>query len=283
MYKYKLRNNLQGISKPIKIGIPVALAIFLIVGSMLQVGVFGSKHPLSAMASRCTLKFLNGNVEIFNVEANLWEEGIDGATLVAGTRIKTSPESYALLTFFEGSTIELNPNTELEIELVGYSDEGSPAIILKQQLGRTWSRVKELVRPLSYEIKTPSANAVVRGTSFLTEVDNEGTTNVRVVDGSVIVSANGIEATVKAGFEVDVQLGSSPPQPTETELLMPTYNGDTPEKGPDGQGLPDIAEGEPPSKGTGPGVSQGDDKGSDRGFNIASFIRHLFQGLFGLD
>jgi len=261
------------INKPIKFGIPVVIATFVVIVSILQIGVFGIKTQQSTVAYSCTITSVTGNVEIFNAESNTREEANDGAKLVDGTKVKTSPDSQALLTFFDGSTLELGADTEIEIESVQYRNEGPNAIVIKQWVGKTWSRVVELVNPnSSYEIITPSASAVVRGTSFLTAVDNDGGTIFQVVDGTVVVSAGGNEVTVTTGREIDVRPGSYPSQPTTTGSLMPGFNSDPSGKGPDSDGPPGRAEDKPPSKGTGQLVSQGDEDGSDNSDDEDSVI-----------
>jgi len=136
--------------------------------------------------------------------------------------------SYALLTFFEGSTIKLEPNTDVEIPRVESAEGGGTEIALKQWLGRTWSRVVKMMDPnSSYEIQTPSAIALVRGTFFTTEVDEAGSTIVQVKEGAVTVAAQvedvdtpedetaeeEREVLVSAGYQVSVSLGTLPSQP----------------------------------------------------------------------
>ena len=230
------------ITNPRRVAIPIAIALLLAFGGSISLfGLLGSTSPPSVLASNCTLSVATGAVEIQTAGSNTWEKGIDGMTLVAGSRVKTAPQSQALLTFFEGSTIELEANTNLEIEQVECIEEGYTVIILKQWLGRTWSRVVELTDPRScYEIQTPSACAIVRGTSFLTEVDDTGSTQVQVADGLVMVSAEGEEVSVPAGSDVHVELGSAPSQPISTI---------TPGQGPDGQGPPGQSDEGPPGQG----------------------------------
>ena len=66
-------------------------------------------------------------------------------TLYAGTRVKTSPDSTALLTFFDGSTLTLEPGAELEIQQLQSDDDKAVTIVLKQWMGRTWSQVVKMV------------------------------------------------------------------------------------------------------------------------------------------
>jgi len=233
---------ISAINKPSRPAIAIAAALLVALGG----GFFALASPgisssSSALVPDCMLSIVTGSVEIQSAEATIWQEGINGIALEDGTRVKTAPQSTAVLAFFEGSTIELEANTEIEIERVEYVEEGYTVIILKQWLGRTWSRVVELTHPGSrYEIQTPSTCAMVRGTSFLTTVDDTGATQVQVAEGLVTVAAQAEEASVPAGYQVNVDFGSAPSEPTAIE---------SPGKGPDGQGPPGLSNEGVPGKG----------------------------------
>jgi len=195
-----------------RIAIPIAIALVLVLGASLS-GAFDLLSPPTTLASQCTLSILSGSVEIQNPGADTRQQGTDGMTLTVGTRVKTAPGSHALLTFFEGSTIKLEPNTDVEIQQVEYSDEQSTTIVLKQWLGRTWSRVVKMADPGShYQIETPSATAVVRGTLFATEVEETGFTKVTTTEGLVSVAAQDEEVYVPANHKTQVEKGIAPTQ-----------------------------------------------------------------------
>ncbi|MDP2932464.1 MAG: FecR domain-containing protein, partial [Chloroflexota bacterium] len=204
----------QRLARTSTVAVPVALSMLLALGVSLPVLGVLKVLPPPALAAQCTLSVLGGSIEVQYPGSTSRQPGVDGMTLLAGTRIKTSADSYAVLTFFEGSTIKLEPNTDLEIRRLEYSSQPSTTIILKQWVGRTWSRVVQLVDPGSrYEIETPSATAVVRGTLFATEVDNAGLTRVATTEGVVGVVAQGEEVRLPASQETLVASGSAPSPP----------------------------------------------------------------------
>jgi hypothetical protein len=211
----------QQLADPRRLAIAIAFSIIIVLGATaIGTSSIFSNHssPPSNLVSNCTLTVINGNVSVKSMQSAIWEDGADGLTLAAGTRVKTAAQSQALLTFFEGSTIRLEANTDLEIEQVERIDEKCTAIVLKQYLGQTWSIVAKLTDPRSrYEIHTPSALAMVRGTSFVTEVDNTGLTQVRVNEGVVAVKGQERQVSVQAGNEVQVMSGGAPSQPTPTK------------------------------------------------------------------
>ncbi|MFC2006366.1 FecR domain-containing protein, partial [Chloroflexota bacterium] len=196
-----------------KIAIPVILALLITLGASIF-GVFNLLSPHPVLVSQCTLSILSGSVEVQNPGSDTAQQGTDGMTLNAGARVKTAPHSHVLLTFFEGSTVKLEPNTDVEIRQVEYSNEQSTTIVVKQWLGRTWSRVIKMADSGShYQIETPSASAVVRGTLFTTEVEETGFTKVATTEGLVSVAAHDEEVYVPANQQTQVETGVIPTQP----------------------------------------------------------------------
>ncbi len=218
-------HSLLHIIAPVRrIAVPVTLALLLLL--VASIGAFRFLSPTPALASQCTLTIFGGNAMLQEPGANEWKQGTDGMTLVAGTRIKTSADSQALVTFFEGSTTKLEADTEIEIRQVEGDDQQATTIILKQRLGRTWSHVVKMLNQGSrYEIETPAATAIVRGTLFTTEVDETGSTTVATREGLVSVAAQGREVYVPPQQQTEVGTGTAPTQPApsptaEAELVI---------------------------------------------------------------
>jgi len=229
----------RAITGPGKVAIPLTLALIVVLQGLFLFGVLNFSSPAAtpALASHCTLTTLDGSVQLKSPGSSTWEEAGDGMTLEAGSRVKTAPNSQALLTFFNGTTVKLEPGTDLVVEQVEGNDENQPTVIvLKQWLGKTWNRVVKLADPGShYEIQTPSTHVLVRGTFFATEVDETGATTVQTIEGLVSVSAQGKEVYLPAGQQTAVEPGAPPTKP------MPI--GPIAGEGPTGQGQE-----EPPEK-----------------------------------
>ena len=125
---------------------------------------------------------------------------------------------HATITFFEGSTIELDGSTE--VSLSELSLEGTTSHIgIDQKIGKTVSRVKKLVDSASsYEVETASAVAAVRGTVFYVSVNRSGVTTVGNMEGMVSVLAQGVEVALAEGTRTTVSPGKPPgkPQPDVT-------------------------------------------------------------------
>jgi len=197
-----------------RIAIPLTLGLVIVLGT--TIGASSIISPSATLASGCTLTILSGTVEVQSPEIEN-SQGVTGMTLDVGDRIITSPDSHALLTFFDGSTLKLDPGTDIEIEELESNDDQSVTIIVKQWMGRTWSRVVKMADSGSrYEIETPSACAIVRGTLFTTEVDEDGETTVATTQGLVSVVGQEEEVFLPPNQQTQVEVGATPSEPSES-------------------------------------------------------------------
>ena len=171
----------------------IALAAVLIVRFVLL-------GPSPAEASFTTLSVVSGTVEVRENDAKDFRPAVDGETLNVGDTVRTGPDARAVITFFEGSTVEMEPETELTMEKLEGQEEGGFLTRLRQSAGVTWHRVVDFVDPRSrYEVNTPAAAVAVRGTVFQVQVEPDGTTTVGTFKGQVAVSAGGVEKIVEEG------------------------------------------------------------------------------------
>jgi VCBS repeat-containing protein len=151
------------------------------------------------------LSITEGDVFVMKAGTDDWIEAEVEMSLEVGDTIKTGDGSGAEITFFDGSTIELQAGTEIEIASLDISpDTGSTTITLQQTIGTTISRVTKLLDPASsYEIETPTGVAAVRGSTMIVTVTyvtpqiiNTWTTNQ---EGNIWFIGQGVELQVPEG------------------------------------------------------------------------------------
>jgi hypothetical protein len=132
--------------------------------------------------------------------------------LSGSDRLKTGGNGTALITFFEGSTIEIQADSEIVIsELAVTKATGSTTIRLKQLVGNTVNRVQKLADPASkYEVETTAGSAVVRGTVFKSYVRDDGYTIIGCEEGSVWFTAAGVTELVSQGTQSSAMPGGTP-------------------------------------------------------------------------
>jgi uncharacterized repeat protein (TIGR01451 family) len=132
-------------------------------------------------------------------------------TLNPGDTIKTGGYSKTQITFFEGSTIELEVSTEITVAELGISETGSTKIHLTQTLGKTISRVQKLTDSASsFDIETPAAIAAVRGSTMIVTVTASGRTVVANEHGDIRIIVADTEYLISEGMQRTIGPGELP-------------------------------------------------------------------------
>ena len=97
-----------------------------------------------AAAAATILSILDGTASVARGTAG-FAAAADGDIVNTGDRVQTAQNSHAMVTFFDGSTLEIEPATTVQIEEAATVD-GAIAIRISQTLGRTWASVQKLTR-----------------------------------------------------------------------------------------------------------------------------------------
>ena len=157
--------------------------------------------PSTTPTQLTMLSITDGRVFVMRAGTNNWVEAQVGLTLELGDKIKAGSNSRAEITFFEGSTIELDSDTMIEVaDLDIATDTGSTTILIKQEIGKTISRVEKLADPASrYEVESPAGVVAVRGSIVITYVGKDGLTFVCNVRGNIWAIAQGVELQIPKG------------------------------------------------------------------------------------
>ncbi len=164
-----------------------------------------------ALGASTTLTIISGSVTVQGAPGEDFRPVEDGTLLRASMTIRTGGDAYAVLTYFEGSTVSIDPNTTLVIRSLFANPDGSTVISMEQEIGHTWHSVTHLLNPGSrYEVRTPSATAAVRGTAFAVAVQLDEKGEIE----SVVETTEGTVATSKAPTPEE-------PQPKEEVLVTP--------------------------------------------------------------
>jgi hypothetical protein len=194
---------MRSVVKTLKTSLLLLLTLFLL---PLAGGCGGGTPDFTVLSA------FQGEVLVKKIAASGWANGQIDQKLEKGDIIKSGPDSTTTITFFDGSTLELKPDTQVEItELL--KGQGN-IILLKQEIGETISTVKKLADPASrYEIETPAAVAAVRGSSMLVRVGPDGATLVQNLEGQISVIAQGVDVPIPVGSASTVQPGQPPAAP----------------------------------------------------------------------
>lgn len=156
------------------------------------IGVSGiaARGGAVALAASTTLTVIGGDVQVSHA-GGAFASASDGEVLAPGDVIRTGPDTRAVLTYFEGSTVTIEPSSELAIEQALVEPNGDTIVVMAQNLGRTWHVVTKLITGGSrYEVRTPAATASVRGTAFEVAVERGATGGVR----TTVIATEGVVA-----------------------------------------------------------------------------------------
>jgi len=190
--------------------IAAVIAVLVIVPAILVI------TQQRAASAATILSILDGSASVARGTAT-FAVAADGDIINAGDRVQTAERSHAMVTFFDGSTLEIEPATTVQIEEASSAASGAIAIRIAQTIGRTWASVQKLSRADSkFELRSPTMTAVVRGTGFLTEVLADGTSTVETTDGTVQVTAQGQTVNVSAGQTTSAPPNAPPSAPAST-------------------------------------------------------------------
>jgi VCBS repeat-containing protein len=164
----------------------------------------------STDSSLTILSITEGDVFVMKAGTDDWTEAMVEMSLEVGDTIKTGDDSGAEITFFDGSTIELEAGTQIEITSLDSSpDTGTKTITLMQTIGTTISRVTKLLDPASsYAIETPSGVAAVRGSMMIVRIVfndpnyEDNTVLITSLEGDIYFTGNGEELQLPEGAQV---------------------------------------------------------------------------------
>lgn len=196
------------------VAVPVILLVVVGGGVLLYLPRGDS---LSATVA-ATLAVLNTDITAQRGASGDFLPAIDGDLFKSGDVVKASTDGRAVLTFFDGSTLTVDPGSVVRVMTLNRLENGGIQVTIEQTLGRTWSSVSKLKTPDSkFEIQTPTSTAAVRGTAFETNVQRRPDGSLAVTytadDGQLLVTAvAGGQTTVTPNTQVEIDSNQPAPQ-----------------------------------------------------------------------
>lgn len=164
----------------------IFFVLFIIIGLAGAYAIDSVAYPLK----------VKGNVGLTrNLESSALKLG---DKLYNGDEIETKAESYAAIQFEDGSSIiKLFPNTILNIRTEKQGEKYNKKSFLK--MGELWAKVEKGTG--KFEIETPTTVVSVKGTNFMLNILEDGTTELFTFEGEVIFQnkITGEAETVLAG------------------------------------------------------------------------------------
>ena len=141
--------------------------------------------------------------------------------------VETGPDSYAIIEYYDLGKVKLAPNTKVRVEgrniYTTITEDQGLIFFIDGFLWAGFSKDVEYkfnVTKKGLIIKTPTAIAGIRGTEFLVEVADDGTSTFSLIEGKLEISDIDKQKTVMltTGMEVKVQAGLPPSIPAPLNI-----------------------------------------------------------------
>jgi hypothetical protein len=147
----------------------------------------------------------------------------DSVVLHAGDAVRTDASGRAYITYADGTTLVVEPNSDLVIDMS--VNEDNLFALITQNAGRVWYQISRTLSPgARYEVRSGSLAAVVRaGSTVSVDVTDEGT-NITTVEGSVDTTSGGETVTITAGNGTTVASGTAPSAVAPATATPPTVS-----------------------------------------------------------
>jgi hypothetical protein len=181
-----------------------ALAVLLLVPLLACLGYWAfSRLAVDAAAQ---VEELSGLVHVQRNKELAWSPATLNQIVWGKDWIRTGDGSSARLRFFDVSTADVDPSTEIMVEELAKKRRGdSGHVVLKMWSGKVAMRAVRLMDPSAfYRVDTPTASTVVRGARFTVEIDADGSTRVEVQQGSAEMTAGGETFRLEMGEQAVV-------------------------------------------------------------------------------
>ena len=187
----------------------IALPLFLLLAGA---GTFFlvNREPGASTASSeiqpnsAKIAFVVGSAEI--IRGGKSEAAVVNSVIKSGETVRTSTGAMIVLQVSGSANIKVHENTEFVFDSI--DESGKTSIDLKN--GSLYSKLKKLSKDQSYEIKTMTFTAAVRGTEFLS-TSSEKDSGIKVLNGKVSLSAGeSIENIADAGNGIKLNKSGKP-------------------------------------------------------------------------
>ena len=184
--------------------------------------MIGALISTTALAENAAIRAgsVKGSVE--QKSAGGWKALKSNDTVSVGTAIRTGADGSAILMWNNGNALKLTPLTSMTIDeaMIDGTKEVSKATLSS---GKLFATAKKLsAAGSSFQVKTPTAVAGVRGTDFTAETDGTMST-FKVGDGQIVVDPpSGPPIELNEEFKITIspeQTAPAAPEPmSDAEL-----------------------------------------------------------------
>ena len=217
----------------------------------------GAAYGASLQAKMTKVK---GDVQMQKGGAGAWVKVKEGDTAGKGTSIKTGMSAEVFVSWGGGNSVKVKEMSQITLDKL-MKDGAGVSSSLNLNKGKVFAKAGKMSGGATFEIKTPTALAGVRGTGF-----ELGENSLAVVEGSVSMKVGGEEIIVDEGSMIEVINGML----GEIEMIPPAELEELNETLEEANKVVEDVAGaldELDAEATGKGAVEGEDVSSDEVFN----------------
>ena len=166
--------------------------------------IITTPQKLCDLKDMAVLSLVYGQVYLKPLGMNDWISARTGLIIRKGDRIKTALSAGAELTMSNGDKAVLRQLTEIGFEPYTHPKKGKTTLlqVVRGQVNSILRKIRN--RDTRYEIQTPTAVSLVRGTIFRTKVDGDGLTQFEVLRGRVMVRSGKEKREIEENYGVKI-------------------------------------------------------------------------------
>ncbi|GMR22036.1 MAG: FecR domain-containing protein [Acidobacteriota bacterium] len=186
------------------------------------------RHMLSSDGMLAKVASAYGDVEVKRVFDKRFIPVVKNLLLREGDEIRTWSGSGVRILFEDGNYVFVNSHTKVKVVSLGEMPAQASSrlqILLKE--GSIWSQIKKQLKG-RFEIRTSTANTIIRGTNFRVKVEPGDATRLEVLEGTVDFEVAGAPVSVGSqqgaltnGDGAPVSLVTLPPSPRTLDAPEP--------------------------------------------------------------
>jgi hypothetical protein len=121
-------------------GRAAVVAAGLVLGELHSGGGTAAAGRPVTVSTAATLSLLGGRVEYWAAGGSAPRPAATGSNLAEGDRVLTGPDGRALITFLDGSTITVEPGSDVQVRRLDIDrDRSSLSVLLRS--GTVWARL----------------------------------------------------------------------------------------------------------------------------------------------
>ena len=154
------------------------------------------RHMLSSDGVLAKVSSYYGDVEVKRDFDRRFIPVVNNLLLREGDEVRTWRGSGARILFEGGNYVFVNSQTKVKVLALGHGEASAASrlqILLEE--GSIWSQIENHLNG-EFEIRTSTANTIIRGTSFRVKVEPGDATRLEVLDGTVEFETGGDPVSV---------------------------------------------------------------------------------------